>query len=229
MMHRAVVLSSALIFPFSASAALINVTYTDSPAHIFITGRGNDISTSQTYSTGKFVTPDGFWSFTVNIREDNNVLNDELTVSGDVKHLKPPPGPEHAQDGVGTTITFGWGVNADDATGIPLIVTKSIDLSKPHGPHVDDFTGTIIASVHHTALTFLDDITAWSFTIDVSHCVPPTPQLLLSSAGSCPPRPSETPIPLPVTVPEPASFGLLISGIVALSMLSFARRQHSRS
>lgn len=197
-----------------------------------IIGTGSAIDKDATYPPSPlYISPSGFWQFRISsLVERDNIFNDTLAINGLVQHIKSPVG--HT-DGVGVPLVFRLAVDADNAAGSPLIVSDTDSIAEPHGSHEDTLAGLLNADVDNTPFTSFDNISNYSFTVDVRHCSTNNPRVLTDvreSADSCPANPPRIQINVPIPperVSEPSSV-LSFLAIGTLGAGSIFKRQGKR-
>ncbi len=123
-----------------------------------------------------------FWAASFNISQDSGFINDVLSINGTFQHKVSPPG--HNDNPFGGIFNWNFVLDADDAVGMPLLVSDSKHGEIDHGPfdHIDTFDAAFTATV--TSTLGFDDITGWTFTLQANHVVPEPSTLLLFSAGA---------------------------------------------
>lgn len=209
------VLLIALAFPLSAHATLISLGYTSTASSLTIDITGGKLTKDITYSVSNFTTSDNFWkisSFTVN--EEKEIINDSLTISGTIQHLKPPPG--HGAEGAGDPITItGFMLDTSNAMGSPLQVSDQPDMvSSDHkdvGNHKDNITSGLITAAVSSSLG-IKTMEDYNGSLTIKHCADNTPNncfvIGTSVTGT-----------IPFSVPEPSSLSIL--GIAVILSLIF--------
>ncbi len=219
-----------LAFNITLRAASISIGYSDTPFALTIQGSGSGFASSATTYRGvaangskTILTSDGYWSFVINVTEDPHFFVDFLTISGNTVHVKPPPGTAHTNDGVGTGNPYSLFV--DSGKAMQNIVRDTESGMANHGPHLDDWTGTLTANVHPSAIG-VADITGFDFVIQITHCTPPQKpdgDVQDFESGGCP-LPATGPFtPVDVEAPEPANFVLMAPIAVVLGLRRLRR------
>jgi hypothetical protein len=221
------ILSQSIILIMVCAPALsfgipINYSYSDDPFKIVIQGTGGTFSKSlksfaAVDNMGKttIFTDDGYWDFTLNYTEDPKLFHDLLTITGQVLHLKSPPGLAHINDGKGDPVSFTLTVDSDNASIAGTTTTSDTTMNMAeHGPHTDELTAKLVATVHQAPLGIVTNITDYNFSITVAHC------------DECPAGNPSGPLVFGnvVPIPEPGILALLSTGLTGL--LGYRWRQN---
>lgn len=173
--------------PFIPNPPGLPVATADGERHLTITGSHGPIKVDDTHNYGPSVTESGFWNYTINIYEKDKPdgYNDTLAIDAQIQHIKSPHStPCNDRDGIGDPIELKGklAVNADDAEGDPpnVVVRDAESAKAEHGKHRDLLNASIFARVE-TSGWATDDITSYSFTLDVKHIFDPDPNTTIKN------------------------------------------------
>ena len=112
-----------------------------------------------------------FWKASLTIEQQDTVLNDVLTVSGQLQHINAP----HTGDSFGSVFTFDFEINPDGATGNEIILKKGLPLDHlGTTKHSDRFDATLTAFLSSTA--GVQDIKRWELDLTAKHNSYPVPE-----------------------------------------------------